>query len=88
MKNKKLQLNELKVQSFITSLENAEKQTLKDMNGGLNAGSFACAESMDDVCTPNHVPQLPASNQAPLGCTIQPGGGFCVCPIGGGAREC
>ena len=76
MKNKKLKLDVLKVQSFVTTLAIAEKQTLKEINAGIDVGSFACANSVggDDVCQ-----QYP-SNAGPCGGTTQmQGGGFCMC---------
>lgn len=42
MKNKKLNLNELKVKSFVTDFENEKKNTVKGGNGNTSGEVICC----------------------------------------------
>lgn len=66
MKNKKLNLSELKVKSFVTDLENEKGNTIK---GGSMIGNTDCCGTLYSQCNLCNKP-------APSG---DPGGTVCTC---------
>ena len=67
MKNKKLKLEDLKVQSFVTSLTNPEKQTLEEVLGGVSRVGSGC------ITCDWQAPACPIDSNNPMFCSKHPG---------------